>query len=94
MKRSQKLWRNLFSKYANIGYKIAPLNERGSFEGMNKQQEHITLAELTKMFKDHDAYPQVLSKEDLTNLVRIINQKDHQPSLNQLDYQRYTTFIV
>lgn len=73
MKKNQKLWRNLFSKYANIGYKIAPLNERGSFEGLNKQQEHITLAEITKMYKDHDTYPQVLSKDDLTNLVRLIN---------------------
>lgn len=75
MKKTQKLWRNLFSKYANVGYKIVPLHERGSFEGLNKQQENITLAEITKLYKDHDAYPQVLTKEDLVNLMRLVNTK-------------------
>ena len=37
MKKHQRLWKSLFLKYANVGYKITPLHERGSFDNLNKQ---------------------------------------------------------
>ena len=64
MRKYAKLWRNIFSKYANAGYKVLPLNERGSFEGLNKASESITLAEIMKMCKDHNLLPSLLSKDD------------------------------
>lgn len=36
MKKSSKLWKNMFTKYANVGFKVIPLHERGSFEGLKQ----------------------------------------------------------
>ena len=36
MKKYQKLWRFIFTKYANVGFKIKTLQERGSFEGLKQ----------------------------------------------------------
>lgn len=57
MKKYAKLWRNIFSKYANVGFKVVPLHERGSFEGLKQGQDVITLAEIIKLLKDHNSYP-------------------------------------
>jgi hypothetical protein len=65
MKKYSKLWRTIFSKYANIGFKVIPLHERGSFEGLTKSNESITLAEVTKLVKDHNLFPSLLCKDDL-----------------------------
>ena len=34
LKKYTRLWRFLFSKYANAGFKVKTLQERGSFEGL------------------------------------------------------------
>jgi hypothetical protein len=77
MKKYAKLWRNIFNKYSAAGFKVIPLHERGSFEGLNKANDSVTLAELTKMCKDHHLYPQLLQKDDLTQLYRLVNQKSN-----------------
>jgi len=47
----------IFAKYANAGYKVKTLQERGSFEGLKQQQETISLAEVTKFMRDFNVYP-------------------------------------
>jgi hypothetical protein len=37
MKKYARLWRMIFAKYANAGYKVKTLQERGSFEGLKQQ---------------------------------------------------------
>lgn len=57
MKKYARLWRLIFMKYANHGFKIKTLQERNSFEGLKQQQETISLAEVTKMMRDYNIYP-------------------------------------
>ena len=58
-----------------MGFKVIPLHERGSFEGLKQSQETISITDITKMLKDHNAYPSLINKEDLATLFRIINVK-------------------
>lgn len=93
MRKYAKLWRNIFSKYANAGYKILPLNERNSFEGLNKASENITLAEIMKMCKDHNLFPSLLSKDDISQIFRFVNLKANMP-IQPLDFPKFLTFLI
>jgi len=75
LKKYSRLWRLLFNKYANAGFKIKSLQERNSFEGLKQQQELISLAEVTKLMKEYNIYPQIVGKDDLFALMRLVNLK-------------------
>ena len=93
MRKYAKLWRNIFSKYANAGYKVLPLNDRGSFEGLNKASESITLAEIMKMCKDHNLFPSLLSKDDISQIFRFVNLKANMP-IQPLDFPKFLSFLT
>ena len=94
MKKYSKMWRLIFNKYVNAGFKIKTLQERNSFEGLKQQQELISLAEVTKMMKDYNLYPQMISKDDLFSLMRLVNMKMGTAQLLTFDYNRYLVFIA
>lgn len=54
MKKYNKLWKNLFSKYANTGFttKIAI-----NFDQINEKAQTINYPEVTKLLKDHGLLP-------------------------------------
>jgi hypothetical protein len=54
MKKYQKLWRNLFSKYANT---IIAQSKGGNFDQIGEKTHQINYAEVTKMLKDHGLLP-------------------------------------
>jgi hypothetical protein len=95
MRKYAKLWRNIFSKYSNAGFRIAPLHERGSFEGLKQADEQITLPEVTKLLRDHNSYPTIVSRDDLAQLFRLIQIKHGVNASNQtIDYARYQQLIL
>ena len=57
MKKFQKLWRNLFQKYANTLGKNRGLADKGNFDSIKNFAEVLSVGEVTKLLKDHDTMP-------------------------------------
>ena len=72
MKRFQKLWRNLFQKYSNTMAKNRGLVDKGNFDSIKNLAEVISVGEITKLLKDHDTLPKIVSKEEIAYLIKII----------------------
>jgi len=62
MKKYVKLWKNLYYKYSNSGFSSKPVS---NFDQMNEKNQTINLAEMTKLLKDHNAFPNLINKEEL-----------------------------
>jgi hypothetical protein len=62
MKKYMKLWKNLYYKYSNSGFSSKPVS---NFDQMNEKNQTINLAEMTKLLKDHNAFPNLINKEEL-----------------------------
>jgi len=45
------------------------------------------------MMKDHNIYPQMIGKDDLLTLIRLVNMRMGAASLLTFDYSRYLVFI-
>lgn len=75
LRKYTRLWKNLFSKYQNIGFTHMKKITAKSFDTLHSQAPTLSLAEITKMLKDHDTLPQLISKDELNTLVRMINMK-------------------
>lgn len=93
MRKYQKLWRNIFAKYQNTGHKAQAL-QRLTFD---PKSQTLTYAEITKLLKDHGTYPQLINKEELSQMIRLINQKHEtakSADIQSLTYQGYQSFIV
>jgi hypothetical protein len=93
MKKYQKLWRNIFSKYQNVGFKATNFKST-SFESLQNSVQCLSLAEITKMLKDHDVVPQLMTKDEVTHMVRLINMNHSDErgkgDLQTLVYSTYT----
>lgn len=62
MKKYSKLWRNLFSKYENSGFNSKQVY---NFDQMNDKLQTISVAEMTKLLKDHDIFPLLINKDEI-----------------------------
>lgn len=67
MKKYQKLWRNLYYKYSNSGFSSKQIS---NFDQYNEKSQTINVAEMTKLLKDHDCFPKLISKAELSQLFR------------------------
>jgi len=56
----------------------------------------LTFAETTKLLKDHGVYPNSISKEELSQMIRLINQRAEEPhtDVSTLTYNGYQSLIV
>lgn len=70
MKKYAKIWKFLFGRYANQAYST---KGRANFDDMGKKTSQINLAELTKMLKEHNTYPTLLTRDELASLIRLVN---------------------
>jgi len=53
------------------------------------------MAELTKLLKDHNTFPKMISKEQLAALIRVVNTKIcNRYDLSAMDYDGFLVFIV
>jgi hypothetical protein len=57
LRKYTRLWKNLFSKYQNSGFSHLKKITAKSFESLQSQAPCISLAEMTRMLKDHDTLP-------------------------------------
>ena len=54
----------------------------------------MSMAEMTKLLKDHETYPQLLNKDELQQLFRLINTKVvNRNDLQALEYNGYMQFM-
>lgn len=91
MKKYQKLWKNLFSKYANTGFTTKVVS---NFDQINEKTHTINYPEVTKLMKDHGMLPQFLTKEELAVFFRLLNLKvGNKAETNIIDYQQYLALI-
>jgi hypothetical protein len=88
MKKYHKLWRNLFSKYANTGFTT---KVQGNFDQINDKSNTINYPEITKLLRDHGMLPQFIIKEEVLVLLRLINTVKFglKAETNALDYNGY-----
>ena len=91
MKKYHKLWKNLFSKYANTGFTTKLVS---NFDQINEKAQTINYVETSKLLKDHGFMPQYLTKEELNMLFRLQNLKQgNKAETNSLDYNGYLALI-
>lgn len=56
----------------------------------------LNFAEIMRLLKDHGVYPNMLNKEELSQMVRLVNQKGDEPrtDISTLTYAGYQTFLI
>ena len=86
VKRYSKLFKYLFTKYANSGYSVKGFR---NFEELNKKLQTITVAEIMKLLRDHYVTNRIISKTKVTEIVRQI-----QSNTLPLEYSNFVEFIV
>ena len=91
MKKFSRLWKNLFSKYANTGFTTKLLS---NFDQIGMKAQTINYPEATKLLKDHAMLPTYISKEEVQSLVKLINMKDgKKEETYTVDYNGYLTLL-
>ena len=90
MKKYRKLFRYLFSKYANTCYS-EKINE---FDALKQKTEIITLGELTKVFKDHNVTHVMMSREDLATILRLVNSQSGKIDIYNLTFEGFQECFV
>lgn len=94
MKKYHKIWKYLHSRYMNQMY--SSKGRRGDFDDLQNKLVQINLPEVTKMLKDHGVYPQLINKDELAQLTRLINMNTETPNshdLTMLDFTQFLQFI-
>ena len=72
MKKYSKLWKNLYYKYSNSGFSSKKVT---NFDSMNERSSTISLAEVTKLLKEHNFFPNMINKDELQTLFKLVNAK-------------------
>lgn len=86
MKKYLKIWKYLFSRYSNQMYSS---KGKKDFDDLGLRQQQINLPEAIKMLKDHDTFPQLISKNEMQQMFRLINMHTKgtdESSIAMLDY--------
>lgn len=87
MKKYGKLWKNLYYKYSNSGYNNKNVS---NFDQYNEKSQTISLGEMTKMLKDHNTFPNLINKDELQALFRMVNSKLFKvQELQSMDFPAY-----
>jgi len=98
MRKYARLWKNLFTRYQNVGFSHKNQSDMTSFDNIqNKHKEpSLTFAETTKVLKDHDVYPQLMNKQELTQMVRGCNvcMKTGRQDLLAMTFDMFKIFLV
>lgn len=92
MKKFTKLWKNLYYKYSNSGFN--PKNA-SNFDQYNEKSQTISLGEMTKLLRDHNVFPNLINKDELQAIFRLVNTKLFKRQDNQaMDYPAYLQMIL
>eukprot|EP00347_Sterkiella_histriomuscorum_P016192 403354133 len=98
VKKNIKIFRNLFNRYANTTGPVTQVKE--TFDALQQKNSLITVAEILKMLKEFQVSNLSCSKDDVIQMVRMINQvilkkKDKgQASLSVLEFEGFVEFVL
>ena len=94
MKKYAKIWKFMFQRYANQAYSI---KGKKDFDDMKGKTSQINLAEVTKILKEHNTFPTLISKDEIASLMRLINMQqpdnEHANDIAMLDYHQFLYLI-
>ena len=60
---------------------------------MKHKVTQISQAEITKMLKEHNTYPQLISKDEIASLIRLLNMKSNDVNKRDIAFLDYDQFI-
>lgn len=64
---------------------------------MKGKTSQINLAEVTKILKEHNTFPTLISKDEIASLMRLINmqqpENEHSNDIAMLDYHQFLYLI-
>jgi len=90
MKKYAKIWKFMFQRYANQAYST---KGKKDFDDMGRKTEQINLAEVTKILKEHNTFPNLISKDEISSLIRLINIHSNQENSNDIAMLDYGQFL-
>ena len=90
MKKYSKLFKFLFSKYANS----CAVNRKISFDALKNKHEQMSLTEFRKMLNEHQISTSMINRDELTMLFRLINLKHKKPTLTTVTYEEFLEAII
>lgn len=90
VKKYRKLFRYLFTKYANSCYS----SKAGAFDALKEKAEIITLGEITKLFKDHSVSSAMLNREELATFIRLVNAHQGKIEISSLTFEAFQESFV
>lgn len=90
MKKYAKIWKFMFQRYANQAYST---KGKKDFDDMEKKTSQINTAEVTKILKDHNTYPNLISKHEIHSLIRLINMNSNSDNSNDITMLDYSQFL-
>jgi len=90
VKKYRKLFRYLFTKYANSCYST----KAGAFDDLKEKAETITFGELTKLFKDHNISSSMLSREELSTFIRLVNAHQGKTEISSLTFEGFQECFI
>ena len=71
MKNFAKTWQYLFHSYQNSAYQSKAKSNH--FDELGQRMASILLPEVVVMLRDHDICPQLIKKDEVGTIVRLIN---------------------
>jgi len=90
MKKYKRLFRYLFTKYANTAYSKKIVE----FDALKEKSEIISTAEVTKMLKDHNVESNMLNRDELATLLRLVNARMGRNDINTLTFEGFQEFFL
>jgi hypothetical protein len=90
VKKYRKLFRYLFTKYANSCYST----KTGAFDALKEKAETITFGELTKLFKDHNVSSSMLAREELSTFIRLVNARQGKTEISSLTFEGFQESFI
>lgn len=87
MKKYAKIWKFLFSRYANQAYSS---KGKQNFDSLGKKKDTINHPEITKMLKEHNTYPSLITKDEIASLIRLLNMHSNNENSNELAMLDYS----
>jgi len=90
LEKYKKVLHCLFNSYANSGF----AGKNPDFDNIKEQADLLSLGELTKMLKEHEINENVLSKDEIAILVRLVNQKIKRNDVISLNFIGFKEFFV
>jgi hypothetical protein len=90
MKKYGKIWKFMFQRYANQAYSN---KGKKDFDDMGNKSTMINQAEVTKILKEHNTFPNYINKDEVASLIRLVNMQTGSDEITMLNYSQFLQLI-